>query len=467
MQDYNHQINNGVHMRLDSIIHGVLETPYLDNPFQRFHENIEKYPDFHDDIDDVSFMEYDNWERLKQFDPKDGTTVGDTQVIPMEDNDQKLYFYDVQGESPYTNPPDSNSPVIDHGLDELPVWAFNATGYNQNAVKNQYIGNLWEASKNSHAPFWGSKLFTPAFYKEDKLPTFYRQWSRRLGLETIKMRHAIFNRPGDEQQRMKMKREIESYVAETLELEAAAQLQDVYVTDRVPKQKRFATTNKAEDEQFFRYKQALDQYNAEKPASFAAKKAERYERGSLLQRVFDPLAGAVRLENGALFYKVEEKEIHLGSEEKLRAEYERLKAANEGALEVSEEEVDQMRDALIAELESNSPFTADEFQDVLDREFSVFKNGEKYDFVKDLKEAFGPAQARPAADRIMDTIPDHAFWDIKTPVTADPQKFMNPYNPFRQYHVSSFHDAREYEEYMDRRNKKENLNDGVSTRRRY
>lgn len=65
-------------MRLDSIIHGVMEQPYLDNPFQRFHESIEKYPDFHDDIDDVSMIDYDNWERLKQFDPKEGTTVGES-----------------------------------------------------------------------------------------------------------------------------------------------------------------------------------------------------------------------------------------------------------------------------------------------------------------------------------------------------------------------------------------------------
>jgi hypothetical protein len=65
MQDYNHNISNGVHMRLDSITHGILEKPYLDNPFQRFHQSIEEYPEFHDDIDDVNFTEYDNWERLK------------------------------------------------------------------------------------------------------------------------------------------------------------------------------------------------------------------------------------------------------------------------------------------------------------------------------------------------------------------------------------------------------------------
>ena len=40
-------------------------------------------------------MQYDNWERLKPFDAKDGTTVGDTPVIPTEDNDMKMLFYDV------------------------------------------------------------------------------------------------------------------------------------------------------------------------------------------------------------------------------------------------------------------------------------------------------------------------------------------------------------------------------------
>lgn len=70
-------------MRLDSITHGILEQPYLNNPFCRFNESIEEYPDFHDDIDDISFTNYDNYERLKPFDAKDGTTVGDTPVLPF------------------------------------------------------------------------------------------------------------------------------------------------------------------------------------------------------------------------------------------------------------------------------------------------------------------------------------------------------------------------------------------------
>lgn len=63
---------------MDQIINGTIEDPYLDNPFQRFHKSIAEYPDFQDDIDDVSLMHVDNFERLKPYDPKDGSTVGDS-----------------------------------------------------------------------------------------------------------------------------------------------------------------------------------------------------------------------------------------------------------------------------------------------------------------------------------------------------------------------------------------------------
>lgn len=160
-------------------------------------------------------------------------------------------------------------------------------------------------------------------------------------------------------------------------------------------------------------------------------------------------------------------EVELPSEEKLRAEWERAKNVNSGVLEAAEDDSDDLRIALIEEIEQNAPFNDEEFSEVLDREFSVFKNGEKYDFVKDMKDAFADGLEKPASEKILETIPDHAFWDIKTPQIADPQRFMNPYNSFRKYHTSSFFDAREYEEYMDRRTRKNNLRDSISTYRRY
>ena len=45
---------NGFHMRMDSLIHGINQKPMLDNPFCRFHENIAKYPDHQDNLDDYN-----------------------------------------------------------------------------------------------------------------------------------------------------------------------------------------------------------------------------------------------------------------------------------------------------------------------------------------------------------------------------------------------------------------------------
>ena len=159
--------------------------------------------------------------------------------------------------------------------------------------------------------------------------------------------------------------------------------------------------------------------------------------------------------------------MSLQSEDKLREEWARAKSANSGVLEASEEDINELRIALMDEMEQNSPFKEDDFNEVLDKEFSVFKNGERYDFVKDMRDAFASSLEQPANEKILDTIPDHAFWDIKTPQKADPQRFMNPYNSFRKYQVSSFFDSREQEEYMDRRTRKQNLRDSISTYRRY
>ena len=81
-------------------------------------------------------------------------------------------------------------------------------------------------------------------------------------------------------------------------------------------------------------------------------------------------------------------EVQIPNEEKLRAEWERAKSSNSGVLEASEDDFNELRIALMDEMEKNAPFTEDEFTDVLDKEFSVFKNGEKYDYVKDMKDAF-------------------------------------------------------------------------------
>jgi len=121
---------------------------------------------------------------------------------------------------------------------------------------------MWNATKSNHVPHWGQKLFTPAFFREEKMEAFQRQWDARLGLEVIKIRQAMTNRVGDVNQRKKQKEEIEQYIQKVYQDEKEASLSDVFVTDHTPKQARFTTTGLKDDEQFFKYKQALEEYNS-------------------------------------------------------------------------------------------------------------------------------------------------------------------------------------------------------------
>jgi hypothetical protein len=71
----------------------------------------------------------------------------------------------------------------------------------------------------------------------------------------------------------------------------------------------------------------------------------------------------------------------------LRKEYEKYKN-NSATVELSEDDENSLRVQVLDEIEKASLFDTDEFNKVLDSQFSVFKDGEKYDYVKDMKSAF-------------------------------------------------------------------------------
>lgn len=168
-----------------------MTTFYHDNQFARWNSNIDKNASQHDDIERHTLYEHDNFERMKPYMAKTGDVEGQTTVIPQDDDDSKLHFYDNQGESIWTNPPDQNMPLIDHQLDEVNVWNFRQTLYNQQVVVNQYAKDPLGALKEEHMPYWGLKLTTPQFYSDEKMKKFFHQWGQKLGLEIIKARQAV------------------------------------------------------------------------------------------------------------------------------------------------------------------------------------------------------------------------------------------------------------------------------------
>lgn len=127
--------------------------------------------------------------------------------------------------------------------------------------------------------------------------------------------------------------------------------------------------------------------------------------------------------------------------------------------------------ALIKDFEDNEPEVAKEWSKILDRQFAVFKEGEEYNYVKDLKHAYKNSLRVPLAEQIMKTIPDHAFWDIKKPLQKDiyenERMKINQFGPLRPYPFDNFFQERDFLEYRWRMTKKDNIRDAVSTYRRY
>lgn len=212
------------------------------------------------------------------------------------------------------------------------------------------------------------------------------------------------------------------------------------MTDHKPVDPKYTTAGEAEDQDYFEYQQALDEYNSETKSVFKhSGKKQAYPKGSLMQKIMDPLAGAHTDHDGALHYHVEDKELkYLNNEEVLRAMYEKLKAAGE-VWDVDETDEDAFRLAMYQELEEGKAgFEINDFAAIMDKELAVFQQGEKYDYVKDLKDAYRASLAQTTEQRIFATLPDHVFWDIKKPQQSGHLLSKNRYNPFRGKEFENF-----------------------------
>lgn len=134
----------------------------------------------------------------------------------------------------------------------------------------------------------------------------------------IKIRQAIDLKPGDAKQRNSNKYEIQKYLNDVYQSQIDESMADVYVTDHKVKTEQLLTFSEEEDEQFYKYHQSLNAYKTK--ASITIKPTIKYDKGSLSQRLFDPLAGSTRNANGTIVYEVAEKELAHGmDEQRIRA----------------------------------------------------------------------------------------------------------------------------------------------------
>ncbi len=385
------------------MFNGLSSTINIDNPFLRHHKSFEEYSSHLYDQDDYAFTITDSFERQKMQAPLKKDVVGGVNFIPPMDNDEKFQWSNLQGENVFTNPPNPNRPQIDHGVDEEKIWAFPLSNYNQEMVFNNWYG--FKGHTQSNAPMWGHKLAMPHFYKPEKMEKFFRHWHHRKGLEALKQKHVLaFGPSPTEEDQVTMQNEISQYIEKCYEYEEAEKLKDVYVSDHSAPEQKFLTHSSAEDKALYEYHQALEEYNAS------------------------------------------------NSEVSAPASKPAAKPENQ----------------LIAELfAGDTPFSAEHFESVLQENLDVFKNGEKYDFVKDLRDAYKKSLAQSVEKQILATIPDHHFWDIKKPQQKEIYVPKNRYNPFRGREFADYFEMVNQEEYMASQHDQDNRNPSVSYYRRY
>ena len=456
------KINTGLQVNFDSLVSGVIRKPTFDNPFTRFNETIEEYPDQQGNLNDHMMYKTDNFERLKPVMPKEGSTVGVTTLIPTVDTDEKLIYYDTQGESLYTNPPDPNYPTVDHGLDEDKIWNFRKTTYNQDVVNNPWAKDAWQAMlEHSSLPWWGQKLAAPSFYKREKFERFMKQRDIRIRFDILLMKQAKEQRKGDMLQRDAHKAEVDKFLTEAKQEMLEYEMGEVYITDHKAAPKQYSTLTDEEDLEYYAYSKALEDYNKQPLGSgVSTTQKPKYEVGSMRQRMFDPLAGATKQPNGTLFYELTEKEIafQLG-EDRLRAQYDAMKELNS----MDAEDDDGVRAALFEQIDE-AGFSTAEWDQILSKEFNTFEAGEKYSYSKDLARTFKQQLATPTEAKMFKTLPKHVFMDIKKPRTEKglERMYINPYNPSRKYPFESFFDMRRHEDWMESRRTQRNIGCDIS-----
>lgn len=131
-------------------------------------------------------------------------------------------------------------------------------------------------------------------------------------------------------------------------------------------------------------------------------------------------------------------------------------------------EEDATEDEYMMELMNERSTDPEAFMKKLDNELNVFKEGEEYDFVTDMKMAYAESLSKSNVQQIMSTLPDHVFWDIKAPLHKPWKLEINKWNPWRGGPLQrTFFEIRDWEKYNKERYEFRNIDRAISHYRRF
>lgn len=188
-----------------------------------------------------------------------------------------------------------------------------------------------------------------------------------------------------------------------------------------------------------------------------------------MQQVLDPFQESVTNEDGSQTYHLQDKEKPQRTEEEYRKLFDLFQKSETEEVEIDEEDDDgESRLALLVDRDAIAEADSDFSMRKMEEQLAVFIEKEDYSVVKDLRRAYNFELQRSEADRILEKIPDHAFWDIKKPQReATTERTLNKFNWNRARAFNNIFEAWEYERNMEIHNGKKNLFNAMSEYRRY
>lgn len=181
----------------DELLLGIKCDFYPDVQGLRISNKWQEYPENWEDTDRPVFdVDTTSLERIKTFQPKDGTTAGVWYSLPHEDSDQKLNVGGPDDDGAFVDPPDPGfGPVIDMGQSEKELFKHRMTPYNTLIIGNEWELDPEQALRSRNMPTWSSKLFIPGWDKPEKIQEAFAQRSTLINLKALKAKWLINSGP--------------------------------------------------------------------------------------------------------------------------------------------------------------------------------------------------------------------------------------------------------------------------------
>ncbi len=104
---------------------------------------------------------------------------------------------------------------------------------------------------------------------------------------------------------------------------------------------------------------------------------------------------------------------------------------------------------------------------MVNNKLGVVKEGEEYSYIEDMRDAYRNSLSTSLVDQIFEKIPDHAFYDIKTPQKERKRQELNRFNPSKPKNAYTFFEARKNAEYIEEKHKYSNLTTSIPKYKRY